>query len=96
MTLAFAEVLRILASVAPFTGAGVGTLIKLDLRPEASSSRAARRSIWIMLALVAVSLLIVQLIAHIALRRLAGGRARERGRGAALGVDAIRGEARAP
>ena len=35
VTLAFAEVLRILASVAPITGAGVGTLIKLDLRPEA-------------------------------------------------------------
>ena len=32
VTLAFAEVLRILASVAPITGAGVGTLIKLDLR----------------------------------------------------------------
>ena len=45
VTLAFAEVLRILASVAPITGAGVGTLIKLDLRPRRSSSRAARRSI---------------------------------------------------
>ena len=32
VTLAFAEVLRILASVAPITGAGVGILIKLDLR----------------------------------------------------------------
>ena len=31
VTLAFAEVLRIIASVAPITGAGVGTLIKLDL-----------------------------------------------------------------
>ena len=35
VTLAFAEVLRIVASVAPITGAGVGTLIKLDLRAEA-------------------------------------------------------------
>ena len=33
VTLAFAEVLRIVASVTPITGAGVGTLIKLDLRP---------------------------------------------------------------
>ena len=32
VTLAFAEVLRIVASVTPITGAGVGTLIKLDLR----------------------------------------------------------------
>jgi hypothetical protein len=31
VTLAFAEVLRIIASVAPITGAGVGTIIKLDL-----------------------------------------------------------------
>ena len=35
VTLAFAEVLRIIASVAPITGAGVGTLITLDLRAEA-------------------------------------------------------------
>ena len=34
VTLAFAEVLRILASVAPITGAGVGLLIKLDLRAQ--------------------------------------------------------------
>ena len=34
MTLAFAEVLRILASVAPITGGGVGTLVKLDLRAQ--------------------------------------------------------------
>ena len=45
VTLAFAEVLRIIASVAPITGAGVGTLVKLDLRcRRRSSSRAARRS----------------------------------------------------
>ena len=37
VTLAFAEVLRIIASVAPITGAGVGTLIKLDLRPAGVS-----------------------------------------------------------
>src|SRR5580765_357512 len=35
VTLAFAEVLRIIASVAPITGAGVGTLIKLDLGAQA-------------------------------------------------------------
>src|SRR4051794_34306299 len=35
VTLAFAEVLRIVASVAPITGAGVGTLVKLDLRWQA-------------------------------------------------------------
>ena len=46
VTLAFAEVLRILASVAPITGAGVGILIKLDCARSRSSSRAAPSSIW--------------------------------------------------
>ena len=46
VTLAFAEVLRIIASVAPITGAGVGTLIKLDVgAARAAVSRAGRRSI---------------------------------------------------
>ena len=45
VTLAFAEVLRIVASVAPITGAGVGTLIPLDLLRRPFSFRAARRSI---------------------------------------------------
>ena len=62
VTLAFAEVLRILASVAPITGAGVGTLIKLDLRPEAFQFQSRAPFYWIILALVAVSLIIVKLI----------------------------------
>jgi branched-chain amino acid transport system permease protein len=58
VTLAFAEVLRILASVAPITGAGVGTLIKLDLRPEAFQFQSRAIFYWVILALVAASLLI--------------------------------------
>ena len=53
VTLAFAEVLRIVASVAPITGAGVGTLIKLDLRPEAFQFQSRAPFYWIILALVA-------------------------------------------
>lgn len=60
VTLAFAEVLRILSSVAPITGAGVGTLIKLDLRPEAFQFQSRVPFYWIVLALVALSLLIVR------------------------------------
>src|SRR5262249_46842814 len=56
VTLAFAEVLRIFASVAPITGAGVGTLIKLDLRPEAFQFQGRAPFYWIILALVAISL----------------------------------------
>jgi branched-chain amino acid transport system permease protein len=60
VTLAFAEVLRIIASVAPITGAGVGTLIKLDLRPEAFQFQSRAPFYWIILAFVAVSLIIVK------------------------------------
>jgi branched-chain amino acid transport system permease protein len=60
ITLAFAEVLRIVSSVTPITGAGVGTLIKLDLRPEAFQFQSRAPFYWIVLALVALSLLIVR------------------------------------
>jgi branched-chain amino acid transport system permease protein len=62
VTLAFAEVLRILASVAPITGAGVGLLIKLD--PRAQSFQFQSRTIFylVILALVAAALVIAQLL----------------------------------
>jgi branched-chain amino acid transport system permease protein len=62
VTLAFAEVLRIIASVAPITGAGVGTLIKLDLRPEAFQFQSRAPFYWIALALVGVSLILIRAI----------------------------------
>src|SRR5713101_9132168 len=62
VTLAFAEVLRIIASVAPITGAGVGTLIALDLRPEALQFQSRVPFYWILLALVAASLVVVRMI----------------------------------
>jgi branched-chain amino acid transport system permease protein len=62
VTLAFAEVLRIIASVAPITGAGVGTLIRLDLRPEAFQFQSRAPFYWIILALVGVSLMLVRWI----------------------------------
>jgi len=62
VTLAFAEVLRILASVAPITGAGVGLLIKLDLRAQAFQFQSRAMFYLIILALVAAALVIAQLI----------------------------------
>jgi branched-chain amino acid transport system permease protein len=62
VTLAFAEVLRIVASVAPITGAGVGTLVKLDLRWEAFQFQSRAPFYWIILGFVAISLLIVKRI----------------------------------
>jgi branched-chain amino acid transport system permease protein len=60
VTLAFAEVLRIVSSVAPITGAGVGTLIKLDLRPEAFQFQSRMPYYWIVLTLVTLSLVTVR------------------------------------
>jgi branched-chain amino acid transport system permease protein len=62
VTLAFAEVLRILASVAPVTGAGVGTLIKLDLRAAALQFHSRAVFYWVILALVALALVVTRLI----------------------------------
>ncbi|HUZ32446.1 MAG TPA: branched-chain amino acid ABC transporter permease [Xanthobacteraceae bacterium] len=62
VTLAFAEVLRIAASVAPITGAGVGTLVKLDLRPVALQFQSRAVFYWMILALVAVALIVTRLI----------------------------------
>jgi branched-chain amino acid transport system permease protein len=62
VTLAFAEVLRIVASVAPVTGAGVGTLIKLDLRPEAFQFQSRAPFYWIILGLVGVSLILIRIV----------------------------------
>ena len=62
VTLAFAEVLRIIASVAPITGAGVGNLVTLDLRWEAFQFQSRAPFYWIILAFVAASLVLVKLM----------------------------------
>lgn len=62
VTLAFAEVLRIIASVAPITGAGVGTLIKLDLGARALQFQSRAAFYWMILALVVVALIVTRLI----------------------------------
>jgi branched-chain amino acid transport system permease protein len=62
VTLAFAEVLRIVASVAPITGGGVGTLVKLDLRPEAFQFQSRAPFYWILLGLIGLSLIIARAI----------------------------------
>jgi branched-chain amino acid transport system permease protein len=62
VTLAFAEVLRIVASVAPITGAGVGTLIPLDLHARAFQFQSRVPYYFIALALVALSLIVVRAV----------------------------------
>ena len=60
VTLAFAEVLRIVASVTPITGAGVGILIKLDLRAQSFQFQSRALFYLVILALVAIALIITQ------------------------------------
>jgi branched-chain amino acid transport system permease protein len=62
VTLAFAEVLRILASVAPISGAGVGILIKLDMHAQSFQFQSRATFYFVILALVAVALVIARLI----------------------------------
>jgi len=62
VTLAFAEVLRISASVAPITGAGVGTLVKLDLRPAALQFGSRAAFYWMILTLVAIASIATRLL----------------------------------
>jgi branched-chain amino acid transport system permease protein len=62
VTLAFAEVLRILASVAPVTGAGVGILVKLDLGAHSLQFHSRAGFYWFILSLVAIALVMTRLI----------------------------------
>ena len=62
VTLAFAEVLRILASVAPLAGAGVGILVKLDPGLHALQFSGRTAFYWFVLLLVAAALVVTRLI----------------------------------
>ena len=57
VTLAFAEVLRILANASSFTGGAAGTLVKLDVRPENFQFASRGAFVWIAVALVGLVLL---------------------------------------
>lgn len=90
VTLAFAEVLRIIASVTPITGAGVGILIKLDLRFAAFQFQSRALFYWVILTLVTLSMLIAH---HIERSRFGAQLAavRENEDSArALGIDTVR------
>lgn len=89
VTLAFAEVLRIVASVAPITGAGVGTLIKLDLRPEAFQFQSRAPFYWIILALVCISLILARAIEQSRLGAYLVAIRENEDAAKALGVDTI-------
>ena len=95
MTLAFAEVLRIVASVAPITGAGVGTLVKLDLRARTFQFQSRAVILLVILALVAVSLVIARLIERSRFGAWLIAVRENEDAAKALGVDAARSSSRA-
>jgi len=64
VTLAFAEVFRIVATSVPFTGAGVGLM--LPLRESAANMQFGSRGgfVWLMLGLVTLALLVTAWLRH--------------------------------
>jgi branched-chain amino acid transport system permease protein len=64
VTLAFAEVFRVVAVSVPFTGAGVGLMV--PLRESAANMQFASRAgyLWLVLALVVVALLVSAWLRH--------------------------------
>jgi branched-chain amino acid transport system permease protein len=56
VTLAFAEVLRVLANASEWTGGAAGILIKLDVRPENFQFASRATFYWVTLALVVAAL----------------------------------------
>jgi len=64
VTLAFAEVFRIVATSVPFTGAGVGLM--LPLRESAAHMQFGSRAgfVWLMLGLVTIALLVTAWLRH--------------------------------
>ena len=64
VTLAFAEVLRILANAVPITGAAAGTLLRLDARPENFQFASRATFFYVVLAVVAAVLALTAAIAN--------------------------------
>ncbi len=62
ITLAFAEVFRIIANAAPITGGAAGTLIKLQVSPTNFQFESRAIYFWIILALVIVAMLMLRAI----------------------------------
>jgi branched-chain amino acid transport system permease protein len=62
VTLAFAEVFRILANAADVTGGAAGMLIKLDMRPANFQFASRAVFFWIALALVAAALVLTRYV----------------------------------
>jgi branched-chain amino acid transport system permease protein len=89
VTLAFAEVLRVLANAAEITGGAAGILIRLDVRPENFQFASRDRFYWVALLLVTLALLLTRALERSRLgAQLVAVRENENA-ARALGVDAL-------
>jgi branched-chain amino acid transport system permease protein len=89
VTLAFAEVFRVLANAAEITGGAAGILIKLDVRPENFQFASRAVFYWVALGLVTVGLVITKALERSRLgAQLVAVRENENA-ARALGVDAL-------
>ncbi|WP_372624149.1 branched-chain amino acid ABC transporter permease [Falsiroseomonas sp.] len=89
VTLAFAEVFRVLANATEITGGAAGILIKLDVRPENFQFESRATFYWVALALVVVALVVTRALERSRLgAQLVAVRENENA-ARALGVDAL-------
>lgn len=89
VTLAFAEVFRILANASSFTGGAAGTLVRLDVRPENFQFASRAAFVWIGLALVGCVLLLTIAISRSRFGAWLAAVRENEDAARALGVDAL-------
>ena len=90
VTLAFAEVFRVLSNASEMTGGAAGILIKLDVRPENFQFASRASFYWVVLSLVVVALFVTRALERSRLgAQLVAVRENEDA-ARALGVDALR------
>jgi branched-chain amino acid transport system permease protein len=90
ITLAFAEVLRIVANASAVTGGAAGILIKLDVRPANFQFHSRAAFFWIALAIVAVVLVVTRWLEHSRFGAQLMAVRENEDAARALGVDALR------
>jgi branched-chain amino acid transport system permease protein len=90
ITLAFAEVLRIVANASAITGGAAGILIKLDVRPANFQFHSRAAFFWIALAIVAAVLVVTRWLEHSRFGAQLMAVRENEDAARALGVDALR------
>jgi branched-chain amino acid transport system permease protein len=90
ITLAFAEVFRIIANATPFTGGAAGTLIKLQLSLANFQFESRALYFWIILALVSAAMLMVRAIERSRFGAYLVAVRENENAAAALGVDTLK------